>query len=125
VASPPLWIYETSSSEQVRWFRLSPGQAGDKRDDIFIYALWIGERPVCHPASVSSGLGPVTGGVVFSKLSKLLNQEDALSAPCLRGDFLLSAGPLAERRNTVERLHQSLLMSDYRLRSPSHHFDKC
>jgi hypothetical protein len=24
---------------------------------------------------------------VFSKLSKLLNQEDALSGPCVRGDF--------------------------------------
>jgi len=39
---------------------------GDKRDGIFVYALRIGERPVCHLASVSSGLGPVTGGVVFS-----------------------------------------------------------
>ena len=47
-----------------------------------------GERPVCL-ASVSSGLGwPVlSGGVVFSKLSKLLNQEAALSGPWLRGDF--------------------------------------
>jgi hypothetical protein len=42
-------------------------------------------RPPCGtPAAVSSGPGPVTGGVVFSKLSKLLNQEDALSAPCLQ-----------------------------------------
>ena len=30
------------------------------------------------------GLGRVPGDVVFSKLSKMLNQEDALSAPCLR-----------------------------------------
>jgi hypothetical protein len=29
-----------------------------------------------------SGHRPVTGDVVFSKLSKLLYQEDALSAPC-------------------------------------------
>jgi hypothetical protein len=29
----------------------------------------------------------VSGGVVFSKLSKLLNQEDALGAPCKRIDF--------------------------------------
>jgi hypothetical protein len=39
------------------------------------------------PASVSSGLGwPQAGfgGVVFSKLSKLLDQENALSAPCLQ-----------------------------------------
>jgi hypothetical protein len=31
---------------------------------------------------LASGRCPV--GVVFSKLSKLLNQEDALSAPCLQ-----------------------------------------
>jgi hypothetical protein len=37
--------------------------------------------PVCHPAPVSSGLGPLNGGV--SKLSRLLNQEDALSVPCM------------------------------------------
>jgi hypothetical protein len=60
--------------------------AGDKRDDILFYALRIDEHPVSHPASVSSGLG-LTGGAVFPKLSKLLNQENALSAPCLRGDF--------------------------------------
>jgi hypothetical protein len=48
----------------------------DERDNRSAYALRIGERPVYPPA----------GGVVFSKLSKLLNQEDALSAPCLK-DF--------------------------------------
>jgi hypothetical protein len=31
--------------------------------------------------------------VVFSKLSKLLNQEDALSAPYLRGDFCSPQAP--------------------------------
>jgi hypothetical protein len=62
--------------------RLSPGQSGDKRGDIFVYALRIGKSMVRHLASVSCGLGPVTGGVVFSKLSKLLNHEDALSVPC-------------------------------------------
>jgi hypothetical protein len=41
-----------------------------------------------HPECVSSGLGwpgvrPAQVGVVFPKLSKLLNQEDALSAPCI------------------------------------------
>jgi hypothetical protein len=36
-------------------------------------------------ASVASGVGRPQAGVrVFSKLSKLLNQEDALSAPCLK-----------------------------------------
>jgi hypothetical protein len=47
-------------------------------------------------ASVSSGPGclrPVSGGVVFSKLSKLLNQEDALSAPCLHLDFCSPQAP--------------------------------
>jgi hypothetical protein len=40
------------------------GQAGgDKRDDISAYALRVGERPVCHPASVSSGLGWPQAGV--------------------------------------------------------------
>ena len=62
-------------------FSSSPGQSGDKRDDVSVYALQSGERPV------SSGLGLVTGGVVLSKMSRLLNQEDALSGPCLRGDF--------------------------------------
>ena len=46
----------------------------------------VGKRPVirrpCH--LTWDGLGLVTGGVVFSKLSKLLNQEDALSAPYLQ-----------------------------------------
>jgi hypothetical protein len=42
------------------------------------------QRP-CHLAW--GGLRPVSGGVVFSKLSKLLNQEDALGAPCKRIDF--------------------------------------
>ena len=39
----------------------------------------------CHPASVVpwSGWPGLSGGVAFPKLSKLLNQEDALSAPCL------------------------------------------
>jgi hypothetical protein len=101
------------ASEQVGCLCLSPAQSGDKRDDIFVHALRIGDRPVCHPASVPSGLGPVTGGVVFSKLSKLLNQEDALSVPCLYGDFCPPQAPLAERKNTAERLNQSLLMSHY------------
>jgi eukaryotic-like serine/threonine-protein kinase len=43
--------------------------------------------PVVVRRTVSSRLLPATGRVVFSKLSKLLNQEDALSAPCLCGDL--------------------------------------
>jgi hypothetical protein len=74
-------------------FRLSPGQSGDKRDDISAYVLRIGARPLQRPSTAlrsgrddnsfaGDGLRPVSGGVVFSKLSKLLNQENALSAPC-------------------------------------------
>ena len=35
---------------------------------------------MCEKSELSE-LSPVGGGVVFSKLSKLLNREDALSAP--------------------------------------------
>jgi hypothetical protein len=51
----------------------------------------------------------VTSGVVLSKLSKLLNQGDALSIPCLRG-ISASAEFHAERRKAAERPNQSLLM---------------
>ena len=54
-------------------------------------------------ASVSSRLGPVTSGGVFSRLSKLLNLEDALSAPCLRSDFRSPHSP-AERRDVRKGL---------------------
>jgi hypothetical protein len=106
---------------------------------------------------MSSGRFPA----VFSKLSKLLNQENALSAPCLQ-HFRNYCGaievarcgfpwekttkrPVASvytncetayavtstlrrlpvgRRNAADRRDPSLLMSHYRLRSPSHHADK-
>ncbi len=57
--------------------RLEPTSAVTKQDDISGYALRISDFSVCHPASV---------GVAFPELSKLLNQEDALSVPCLRGE---------------------------------------
>jgi hypothetical protein len=70
-------------------------QSGNTRDDLSAYEARIGERPVCHPAGDGFGLG----GVVFSRLSKLLNQEDALSAPCLCVDFCF---PQARRRGAQE-----------------------
>jgi len=63
----------------------------------------ISERPVCHPAFVSSWPGiaraDVRSGVAFPELSKLLNQEGALGAPCLRGDF---CSPQARPRGAQE-----------------------
>ncbi len=66
-------------------------------------------------------LGRVSEGVVFSKLSKLLNQEDALSVPCLQGDFVLSAGM---HSRAAAMLRKDGIRRCYRLRSPSHHADK-
>src|SRR6266851_4135354 len=48
-------------------------------------------------------------GVLFPKLSKLLNQEDALSAPCS------PRAPSRGARNAADRLDPSLLMSHYGL----------
>ena len=50
-------------------------------------------------------LGLVSGGVVFLGLSKLLDQEDALGAPCLDTVILaLRRRALAGRRNAADRL---------------------
>jgi hypothetical protein len=67
-------------------FSLSSGHAGDKRDDMSACSLRIDKRPRLSPAChlAWDSLRPESGGVVFSKLSKLLNQEDALGAPWLR-----------------------------------------
>jgi hypothetical protein len=59
------------------------GVYGDKRNDISVYGL----RAFRLSPSVSSWLDsprPVFRSCCFSKLSKLLNQEDALGAPCLQ-----------------------------------------
>ena len=48
-------------------------------------------------------------GVLFPKLSRLLNQEDALSAPCS------PRAPSRGARNAADRLDPSLLMSHYGL----------
>ena len=41
----------------------------------FVYALRIGERPVCR-ASPLSGLGPMTGGTVFPKVVKTAQSRE-------------------------------------------------
>jgi hypothetical protein len=68
----------------------------DTRDDTCACARRIGEGPVCSSRHAASsfrvrviwtgwdGVRPASVGVVFPKLSKLLNQGDALSAPCIR-----------------------------------------
>ena len=68
-------------------------------------------------ASVS--LGPISGGVVLPKLSKMLNQEVALGAPWLLLGYPLSAGAVC-----CGRCNPSLLTSQYCVLHPSHHADK-
>ena len=57
--------------------------------------------------AATSGVGRVSGGVGVSKLSKLLNQEDALSAPCLHGDFCSPEAPHGAG-DSAERLSQPI-----------------
>ena len=71
-------------------------------------------------------------GVLFPKLSKLLNQEDALSAPYSPRAPSRDAPRPAPRHagaggaggNAADRLDPSLLMSHYGLLHPTHHADK-
>jgi hypothetical protein len=53
------------------------------------------EHSACHPACHPAWTAPdrCSGGVVYSKLSKLLNQEDALGAPCLQRFVIPVARP--------------------------------
>jgi hypothetical protein len=60
-------------------------------------------------APLSCAHEPVTGRAMFFKLSKLINQEDALSAPCS------PRAPSRGARNAADRLDPSLLMSHYGL----------
>jgi hypothetical protein len=58
-------------------------QPGNERDDLSAYDVrWRTFRSSSgvRVIQLGDGLGP--GVVVFPKLPKLLNQEDALSAPC-------------------------------------------
>ena len=79
-------------------------------------------RRPCPLAGDSLGL--VSGGVVFLGLSKLLNQEDALGAPCLdtvivalRRRALTGRRNAADRRNPSLRYHIRLATPDIRLAS--------
>jgi hypothetical protein len=59
-------------------------------DSSFVFSECTTNRPAEKVSLDKAGLRmaqAVSGGVVFSKLSKLLNQEDALGAPCLHSDF--------------------------------------
>jgi hypothetical protein len=79
-------------------------------------------RTSSPPAFVSSGPGRPragAGGVVFPKLSKVLNQEGALSAPLLRGDFCSTHAP-SRGAECCGEASQPLWMSHYRLRSANH-----
>jgi hypothetical protein len=78
---------------------------------------------ICRERPLLSGIGLIPGKTSKSKLSKLLNQENALSVPCLRGDSCSRSSPRGEASNYGGKLNQSLLMSHYRWRSPSDHSD--
>jgi hypothetical protein len=73
---------------------------------VLVNVPFVIRRP-CPLAGDSLGL--VSGGVVFLGLSKLLNQEDALGAPCLDTVILaLRRSVLAGRWDAADRRHPSL-----------------
>jgi hypothetical protein len=70
-----------------------PRQPRDKRDDLSAYELRIGERPVCHPAAVSSGLGwPRAGWCGVSLVVKTAQSRERTGRTMLNALILLSAG---------------------------------
>src|SRR5271157_3561836 len=86
---------------------VSPAASGT----ISLPALRIGKRPACSSVRPCS---PRTDrlAMVVSKLSKLLNQEDALSVPWLwRGDLCSPQTPPTGHRNSADRRDLSLSMS--------------
>src|ERR1700733_14990442 len=73
---------------------------------VLVNVPFVIRRP-CPLAGDSLGL--MSGGVVFLELSKLLNQEDALGAPCLDTVILaLRRAALAGRRDAADRLNPLL-----------------
>ena len=71
----------TCSGERVAVSILHMAGPGDKRNDTSARVPGVDERPVCHPACHLAWDGL---RVVFSELSKLLNQEYALGTPGLK-----------------------------------------
>jgi hypothetical protein len=82
--------YKISSGENIA-LRLEPTYTGDGTISLPTrYVLAIVPFVIRRPWSSGLGWPGLSGVVAFPKLSKLLNQEDALSAPCLqhfRGKF--------------------------------------
>jgi hypothetical protein len=73
------------------------------------YVLAIVPFVTRRPQSSGRGWPGLTGGAASIKLSKLLNQEDALGAPCFRTFILLSAGgALRGRIHAADRRNPSL-----------------
>ena len=56
----------------------------------------------CSSVTRRTSPAPHRPVVILFKLSKLLNQEDALSVPWFRGGFVTSADTLAGRRNSAD-----------------------
>jgi hypothetical protein len=95
---------------------------GDKRDNLLPTRCMLADVPyvIRRPC-------PLAGdslGVVFLGLSKLLNQEDALGAPCLdtvipalRRRALAGRRNAADRRNPSLRYHITACYTDIRLAS--------
>jgi hypothetical protein len=101
-------------TKQTKQTKSSVGTAfPSKRDDLSAFELRIGERPVVSSAPFLSSLGWPRAGIRwcgFSKLSKMLIQEHALSAPCSM--VLISA--LRGRTDATDKRNPSLRLSLYR-----------
>ena len=85
---------------------------GDERDGLLPTRYVLADVPyvIRRPCPLAGdSLGLASGGVVFLELSKLLNQEDALGAPCLDTVILaLRSRALVGRRDAADRRNPSL-----------------
>jgi hypothetical protein len=93
-------------------------RAGTNGTIFLPYAVRIGERPVlrrpCHLGP--DVLGPGAGGVVFPKVSKVLNQGDAPFYAVISAQRRRPRGA----RECCGEANQPLWMSHYHLRSANH-----